>query len=188
MKINRLTVTYEDKIILNRVSLEIKEGIICLMGESGSGKTTLLKAVAGLVKPKGGTITERPSKVSVMFQEDRLFPWLSVLQNITVVNSNPRAARQLLQKVELAEYENKLPSELSGGQCRRVALARALAYDAPLLVLDEPFNGMDADLVKRMAKLLKESGRTILMTSHSEWEAQLLEAQVLCLDELQEND
>lgn len=188
MKIDHLTVAYGEKNILNRVSLEAEEGITCLMGESGSGKTTLLKVAAGLIEPKSGTVTDRPSKVSVMFQENRLFPWLTVLQNITVVNPDLNAARQLLQKVELTEYEDKLPSELSGGQCRRVALARALAYEAPLLVLDEPFNGMDAELTKRMAKLLKECGRTVLMTSHSEWEAQILGARILHLNDLKEID
>lgn len=86
----------------------------------------------------------RAKKRAVVFQNDRLLPWFSALDNVAAVCSKERA-KELLEKVELSDSLDKKPAELSGGMCRRVALARALAFDADILLLDEPFKGLDAD-------------------------------------------
>ncbi|MCR5823862.1 MAG: ATP-binding cassette domain-containing protein [Lachnospiraceae bacterium] len=176
MKAVDLTVSYDGKKILENLSFETGDGITCLMGESGCGKTTLLNTVAGLIEPDSGEIVGAPLKPSFMFQEDRLFPWMNALENVDVVCNDRAKAMELLKKVELEEHWNKMPTELSGGMKRRVALARTLAFAGDMLILDEPFKGMDAELVKRMALLIKEVKVPVLMATHSEEEAELLGA------------
>ncbi len=178
MKAVDLTVSYDGKKILENLSFETGDGITCLMGESGCGKTTLLNTVAGLILPDSGEIAGKPEKVSFMFQEDRLFPWMNALENVNVVCNDKEKAMELLKKVELFEHRDKMPSELSGGMKRRVALARTLAFDADMMILDEPFKGMDAELVKRMSLLIKEVRVPVLMATHSEEEAELLGAEI----------
>ncbi len=177
-----LTVSYDKVKILDRLNLKIQDsGITCIMGESGCGKTTLLRTIARLNKIESGMVVGAPETVSFMFQEDRLFPWMNALENISVVCNDREKARELLKRVELAEHADKMPNELSGGMKRRVALARTLAYDANMVILDEPFKGMDTELMKRMAELIKEIKVPVLMATHSEEEAKLLGADILKL-------
>lgn len=176
MKINNLTVSYGEKKVLSNLSLAFGDGITCIMGESGSGKTTLLHTIAGLIEPESGSISERPEKVSLMFQDDRLFPWLTVLENVSVVNDNKEKALELLKKMELLEVADKMPAELSGGMRRRVSLARALAFEADLLILDEPFKGLDAALTERIAGIIRQTGVLTIIATHDERDVQLLDA------------
>lgn len=181
MKINNLMVSYGEKKVLNGLSLTFGEGITCLMGESGSGKTTLLHTIAGLITPESGSITEKPEKIALMFQDDRLFPWLTVLENVSVVNDNKEASLELLTKMELAEVAEKMPSELSGGMRRRVALARALAFNADMLILDEPFKGLDAALTGRIADVIKQTGVPVIVATHDENDVALLGAEKIVI-------
>ncbi len=176
MKINNLTVSYGEKKVLSNLSLAFGDGITCIMGESGSGKTTLLHTIAGLIEPESGSISGRPEKVSLMFQDDRLFPWLTVLENVSVVNDNKEKALELLKKMELLEVADKMPAELSGGMRRRVSLARALAFEADLLILDEPFKGLDAALTERIAGIIRQTGVLTIIATHDERDVQLLDA------------
>lgn len=155
-------------------------GITALMGESGCGKTTLLRLLCGLEVPKNGEIVGMPQKYTFMFQENRLLPWATVLENVAAVCNVPTAERWLAA-VGLSQEANSLPSALSGGMQRRVALARALAHQSDVLLLDEPFKGLDVELRSKMIQLLQEQAqlRPILFVTHDPCEAQECGAKVI---------
>ena len=175
MKFNNVSVSYGDKNVLSSFSAEF-DGLTCIFGPSGCGKTTLLRTAAGLIKPQSGTIEGVPEKISFMFQEDRLFPWMSVLENVAVVmpSDKKHTAIEFLRKVELENEADSLPDSLSGGMKRRVALARALAYDGDMLILDEPFKGLDYALIERLVPLIKELDIPVIVSTHSPEERLLL--------------
>ncbi|MBQ3577591.1 MAG: ABC transporter ATP-binding protein [Firmicutes bacterium] len=179
MKLENITVRYADKLVLDRFSLDIGSGVTCLSGPSGCGKTTLLRVAAGLLIPDEGTVTGRPSRISFMFQEDRLFPWLTALENIELVCRDRDKALRCLEAVELGSEAGSLPSSLSGGMKRRVALARALAFECGLLLLDEPFKGMDPDLTRRLIPLITSLDVPVIAATHSEEELALLGGRVV---------
>jgi NitT/TauT family transport system ATP-binding protein len=125
------------------------QGITGLTGPSGCGKTTLLRVIAGLERPSAGSVTGIvPKDIAFLFQENRLFPWRTALQNIMDVLPRERReeARLWLSRMELEDEQGRFPAELSGGMRRRVALGRTLALGGKLLILDEPFSGIDAAL------------------------------------------
>lgn len=183
IKFDEISFSYGQKEVFSRYSLHIPDGITILQGPSGCGKTTLLRIVAGLLKPSSGVITGVPMHISFMFQEDRLLPWFSAKKNVAAVlpKSKSGEAAYYLEAVELSCEENTLPGSLSGGQRRRVALARALAFGGELLILDEPFKGLDQSLTERMAKLILSTNNHVLMTSHSQFEADLMGGRVIRL-------
>jgi len=180
-----VSIRYGDKQVLDRFSLDIPaDQITCLHGPSGSGKTTLLRILAGLVTPDSGAITGGPQKPVMLFQEDRLLPHFTAAENIAAVLPHAQAAEALvwLDRVGLAQDANQRPGELSGGMCRRVALARALAYDGDFLLLDEPFTGLDMALTEQMAVLIRETGLPALVVTHSLAEIELLGGRLLAVD------
>lgn len=171
--------SYGDRIIFDNFNREIVfDKPIVLMGESGVGKTTLARMIAGLEKPNFGEISGVPEAVSFMFQEDRLLPWLSARENIEYV-SDKEAADYYLEKVLLGGEKDTPVADLSGGMKRRVALARALAYKSELVILDEPFKGLDFELKKKMTALISEEKRHFLIITHEEEDAALLGAKVI---------
>ncbi len=143
-----------------------------IMGPSGCGKTSLLRLCAGLIKPDSGTVTRNANKISVQFQEPRLLPWLTAVQNVNTVLSDKKEtvpqALDFLSMVGLSEAADKYPAELSGGMAQRVALARALAYGGELYLLDEPFRGLDKALRDEMIALVKEktAQTALLLVTH----------------------
>lgn len=175
IKIQNLSFSYQaQKPILTNFSASIELGSkIAITAPSGYGKTTLLLLLAGLLKPQEGTILFPPSckKVSMVFQENRLLPSINILKNIKLVN--PRlseyAILTLLKKTGLSSYALKKPAYLSGGEQRRVAIVRALAADYDLLLLDEPFTGLDIDTKKHMIDFIEEqaNNKTIVLVSHN---------------------
>ena len=185
IRIENISKSFGGKQVLKNLSAEIPEsGIFAVSGVSGSGKTTLLRILAGLEKPDGGTISELDGKkISVMFQNDRLLPWLTALENIAVV-CNRETAEKWLEKVELLPAADKKPNELSGGMQRRVAVARALAADYELMLLDEPLTGLDGELRLRVMRRIQADlkGRTAIWITHDPDTAALLDAPVLRLD------
>lgn len=164
-----------------------ERGVVCLWGPSGCGKTTLLRLLAGLEKPQSGTI-EFPSthKVSMVFQEDRLLPWLTVRQNAALACDDAARVDALLRSMGLADYADSTPDAISGGQQRRVALARALAADSELLLLDEPFTGLDEETKLLILPLIREaaSTRPVVLVTHIVAEAEALDAAIIPLGEL----
>ena len=167
-----LSLFYGEKEVLNNFSTSIPlTGITALQGPSGCGKTTLLRAIAGLEHPHAGHIEGiSPRETAFLFQENRLFPWRTVLQHLTDImpKPDPERARELLALVELEGEEDRYPRELSGGMGRRLALARALALESRLLLLDEPFAGVDPDRAERIMTRLKQAGKAVIMVSHEQ--------------------
>lgn len=176
MRVENLTVSYGEKRILDRFSLEIPQGVTVLSGPSGCGKTTLLRTIAGLERPESGCVEEiAPSETAILFQEDRLFPWRTVRQHLTDVLPRSRweEVPQWISLAELEGEEDRRPDALSGGMRRRLALVRCLALGGKLYLLDEPFTGIDPERTKRLMTFLKGLSVPVLLSSH--------ESQVLSL-------
>lgn len=181
LRLEDVSLSYGGKIVLQGQSLDVPSGKrIALMGPSGCGKTSLLRLAAGLSKPDGGTVERRCERVSYLFQEPRLLPWLTAEENVNAVLSDRAATRaeahRWLDAVGLGEDADKYPRELSGGMQQRVSLARALAYGGALFLLDEPLKGLDAETRADMLHLLCKhtAGKTVLLATHDEAEAEAL--------------
>jgi len=176
------------------VSLEVTLGeFVCLIGASGCGKSTLLSLVAGLDQPTAGAIDTSRRKVALMFQEPALFPWLTAAKNVELalrpsgISRQARRTRaaELLETVHLGGFGNKRLHELSGGMRQRVAMARALATDADVLLMDEPFGALDAmtrDLLHdELDRICMDRGLTVLFVTHNVREAVRLGDRVVVL-------
>lgn len=180
IEFKNISFSYSDKPVFTDFSLAI-EGRIALMGPSGCGKTTLLRLLMGLETPQKGVITEQPRPVAAVFQEDRLLAHKTVLQNAALAGEAEKA-KILLEKLGLGAELDQYPAALSGGMRRRVAIARALCTEAPILVLDEPFNGLDDTTKQRTAALISEEWQgPILAVTHLKEEAELLGAKIVNL-------
>ncbi|GAB3174928.1 NitT/TauT family transport system ATP-binding protein [Micromonospora palomenae] len=180
---------------LDGVSLDVAPGeFVCLVGASGCGKSTLLNLVAGLDRTSGGRIAlAGDASPGLMFQEPALFPWLTVEANVEVplkLRGLPRAERrervaELLRTVHLAEFGRKRPHELSGGMRQRVALARTLALDTPVLLMDEPFGALDAmtrDILHdELERIWSERKLSVLFVTHNVREAARLADRIILL-------
>ena len=177
MLIKDLSFKYNDKIIFDHLSLELNSNITCLMGDSGIGKTTLLKLIGGLLEIQDGQIIKEQQNPSFMFQEDRLLKWLNVKENLLFVSKDENKIDYLLKELDL--NPNDKISELSGGMARRLSLIRALVFDSDLLLLDEPFKGMDENLIKKVAKIIKDENKKTIISSHSLFEAEILNAEIV---------
>ena len=177
IEIKNLSLSYEGERVIENFSLSLEKGDkIVLMGPSGCGKSSLLSSIAGLLSPEKGSI-KTDGRISFVFQEPRLLPWLNALENINAVLSDSAAslgeAEKWLNAVGLGGDGGKLPAELSGGMQQRVSIARALAYDGDILLLDEPSKGMDAETKAAVwEKLLAAAeGQTSILVTHDEEEA-----------------
>lgn len=172
--------------VLGQVHLTLDRGeAMAVQGPSGVGKTTLLRCILGLETGYTGTI-RAPEKLAAVFQEPALLPWRSVLANITLpTGATEDAARDLLARVGLQGREDHRPLDLSLGQQRRVALARALAAQPDLICLDEPFVSLDPDLAREMVDLVCQLRRdlnlTLLLVTHDRAEAQAIADRILTL-------
>ena len=155
--------------VIRELSLEIPDGgRICVSGPSGEGKTTVLRLLLGLEKPRRGRITGTDGlRFSAVFQEDRLIPGRTALENVSLF-SNGETARRTLEALGLGDVLESMPRELSGGQRRRVALARALAHPFDVLVLDEALTGLDGEAARNCLSAIRTSiqERTLVMVSH----------------------
>lgn len=174
IKLDNISLSFGDKKIINELSFLFENGKkYAIMGESGIGKTTILGIIAGILKAESGSLSADGAIVAYAFQDDRLFPWLTVLENVTVVlNGNKEEKKQkateILQNIGLGGDINKYPEELSGGMKQRVAIARALAYDADVLLLDEPFRALDETTAKSVAEYLFDmtKNKTVIFVTH----------------------
>lgn len=176
--------SYEGNLVLKKISLSLAPGSVCaLMGASGIGKTTLLRVAAGLEQVDEGEVSA--PRAAFVFQEDRLSPDLSAVGNARLGARGVSAERAagMLSLLGLDGHMDKPVRELSGGMRRRVAIARALLSDAPLLLLDEPFKGLDEETRRVTAQtvLRYSEGKMVLLVTHDEQEAALLSAAVITL-------
>jgi NitT/TauT family transport system ATP-binding protein len=176
------------RVVFERFALDLAEGETCaIVGPSGIGKTSLLHIVAGLDNDFIGSVEGRPRGIGYLFQAPRLLPWRTAGQNLElVIPDHPEKARDWLAQVGLAGSENVYPQRLSLGMARRVSLARALAVEPELLLLDEPFSALDEGIAKSMQDLvaaqLKRLRPTTLLVTHHWHEAAALAHRVITLD------
>lgn len=193
--------------VIKDFCLEIERGeIVSILGESGSGKSTILRLIAGLECPQNGSINicgetvcnracfVQPEKrgIGFVFQDYALFPHMTVAKNIMfgLKKKSRKEKRQrveeMLELVNLTDYANRYPHELSGGQQQRVALARALAPEPSLLILDEPFSNLDADLQKKirgeLREMIKKTGITSIFVTHDKEDANAMADRIVYIE------
>ena len=179
IKIDNLKVSYGENVIFDGFSAEFSEHkISVILGGSGVGKSTLLNAIAGLL-PYDGSIDTDGGAVSYIFQNDRLIPNISVYKNLDLIlravykdkAERKRKIEEMLGLLEISELAHKLPTQLSGGQAQRVAMARAYLYPSKVLLLDEPFKALDTALKTRLIKQLltlhEKENRTVVFVTHA---------------------
>lgn len=207
LEVRNIRVGFNGSVVLNDVSLNVAPGeIVAVLGPSGSGKSTLLRVIAGLVSPATGTVliddtevTSTPTHkrgVGLVFQNNQLFPHMNVEDNIgyglkiSRVAADVRRERvqRLLDLVDMTDHAQRDPSTLSGGEAARIALARSLAPQPRVLLLDEPLAGLDHDLRYSLAdelrRVIRESGTTAIVVTHDPIEAQRIADRVVHLREL----
>lgn len=207
LDVRDVTVAFGDRVVLDSVSLQVATGeVVALLGPSGSGKTTLLRVIAGLLRPGSGTVwidgqdvtalAAHRRQVGLVFQDDQLFPHHDVAGNISFglrVAGRTRTdqaarVRELLDLVGLTGFERRRVESLSGGEAKRVALARSLAPSPRVLLLDEPLSGLDPDLHDRLAgdlaALLRSTGTTAVMVTHDRAEADAVADRAVQLGDL----
>jgi NitT/TauT family transport system ATP-binding protein len=191
ISIKNLSKTFEgsDRSVpaLQNINLSLSRGeFVCLLGPSGCGKSTLLNAIAGFIQPSSGEIIVNGQPVvepgpdrGVVFQEYAIFPWMTVTRNIAfgleikgVAGAEiQKTVDALLDTLGLHEFRDRFPKDLSGGMRQRVAIARLLAIDSPVMLMDEPFGALDAltrrTLQDELLRIWRKSGKTILFVTHS---------------------
>ncbi len=205
ISINNLSKTFEgnDRSVpaLQNINLSLSRGeFVCLLGPSGCGKSTLLNAIAGFIQPSSGDIIVNGKPVvepgpdrGVVFQEYAIFPWMTVARNIAFGLEIKGAADveirervdALLDTLGLREFRDRFPKDLSGGMRQRVAIARLLAIDSPVMLMDEPFGALDAltrrTLQDELLRIWRESGKTILFVTHSIEESLYLASRIVVM-------
>lgn len=194
IKLNEVTKAFDGLVILDKFTLSFnKKEVTCLLGPSGCGKSTILKMISTLDRDYIGEIEGIENKrISFVFQESRLLPWLTVGENLAYVLEGRIPPKYLearidyfLEKVELLNYKHEYPNTLSGGMKQRVSLARAFAMPHDILLLDEPFQGLDCELKNQLMtlleKLIAEDRKTIIMVTHDVTEAKRLANRIVYL-------
>lgn len=202
MKICGLNFAYGDKAIFDNFNLDIPIGqVVCIMGASGCGKTTLLNCISGQLDFEGqilygqnGDSDLRSKSISYVFQQPRLIPSMTVAKNIEYVLPNTLSKEQkalkvneVIEKMQLADCVNSYPRYISGGQASRVALARALAVDSDIMLMDEPFKGLDIKLKKQILDILTPliKDKTVVFVTHDVEEALVVADRVIVLNRVE---
>lgn len=178
IKLINIEKNFGNKKIYDKFSLTFEEGKInCILGKSGCGKSTLLNIIANLEEINSGEIIGVPEKIAYVFQEDRLIEWNSIYTNMELPllkfytkDEREEKIKSILREVELEDYINSYPKELSGGMRQRANIARALLYNGELLLMDEPFKSLDKSSKENIIKIFKknhlEKNNTVIMVTH----------------------
>ncbi len=182
----RICKAFGKNVLFENLEIEILDGeITCILGASGVGKTTLLRILAGL-EPFEGALDGGGKRCAFVFQEPRLLPHLSVIENLRYVGGREELIEEILQKAEILPLKDRRAAALSGGEKQRVAFARAFAVAADTLLLDEPFSSLDTPLKIRLwktfARLWEGEKRTTVLVTHDLEEAWALGQRILLLD------
>ncbi len=181
LELQEVTKSYHGQLILDRVSMEVAANEVTgLLGPSGCGKSTILKMLAGFVQPDSGLVRRGSERVGFVFQEHRLIPWKTAGENVSfslrasglAKKEALRQTQQMLERVGLEGCIDHYPNQLSGGMCQRVSIARALAIEPDILLLDEPFSSLDMELKHNLLdffRVLVQEHRemTVLYVTHS---------------------
>ncbi len=203
IEIKNITKTYEDMLIVDDISLDLKENeFVSLIGPSGSGKSTIFNIIGGLISPEEGEVliegenyNGRTGRISYMYQKDLLLPWKKIIDNVALplvikgISKN-KAREKVMEYFEifgLAGFEYKYPFQLSGGMRQRVALMRTYMFSQDIILLDEPFGGLDAITKKKMQywlmEVLDNLKASILFITHDVEEAILLSDRIYILSD-----
>jgi NitT/TauT family transport system ATP-binding protein len=194
IKVGHIAKNFGSLKVFDDFSLEFPEKqITAILGPSGCGKTTLLNILAGLVKIDQGKVTTT-NNVSYLFQEPRLLPWLTIRQNIALVLKDKMSVQEIDERVfenlhatGLTDFGDYYPAQLSGGMRQRAAMARAFSYDAPLLLMDEPFKSLDIktrfQLIADFLELWRKQPRTVVIVTHDVKEAVLMGSKIVVLSD-----
>ena len=191
-----ISVNFGNLSVLNNINLQIKNrSITVVLGPSGCGKTTILNLITSMVKAQQGEIKGiKDKKFSYLFQEPRLLPWLTVKGNLKFVlgeieskEKKERLCSRFLEMTDLSEYSEWYPGKLSGGMKQRVAIARAFAHPSDIILMDEPFQGLDLklklSLIQQFNSLWREDKRTVILVTHDFHEAIMLADHIVVLSE-----
>ena len=192
LRLDRVSIAFGAVKVLEDLTVDVRAGeFVALVGPSGCGKTTLLNVCSGWLAPSSGAV-HRPARLRMVFQQDGLFPWLTVEENITlglrhIADAGERARRSeaLLGLIGLNGFAHVYPHQVSGGMRQRVELARAIGGETPLLLMDEPFSSLDyltrLKMRQELARILIEQPRTVILVTHDIEEAAQLADRVLVL-------
>lgn len=199
LSLKNISFSYDEKKeILDDVSFDVQKGeIVAILGSSGSGKSTLLHIICGLEFPKKGSVFLNEADITklecekrnigLVFQDYALFPHLNVEKNVgfSLKNHRSEIVDEMLELVNMSAYKKRYPYELSGGEQQRIAIARSLAAKPEVLLLDEPFSNLDADLKKQvrseMKSILKKSDTTVVLVTHDVEDAHDLASKIIYL-------
>ena len=191
LEVRDVTVSFDDRVVLDHVNLRVADAeVVALLGPSGSGKSTLLRVIAGILEPDAGSVLvdgvvvdgvpPHRRRVGMVFQDEQLFPHLDVAGNIAFGlrmkgvdrPTSERRVIEWLDRIGLADRASQNVATLSGGEVRRVALARALAAEPKVLLLDEPFTGLDTGMRESLTELVRDllarTGTTAILVSHDD--------------------
>ncbi|MCT4619527.1 MAG: ATP-binding cassette domain-containing protein [Marinisporobacter sp.] len=189
----RYSIKNKEITALDNISLSIKEGtFVTIVGKSGCGKTTLLKILSGLEKKTEGEITTNCKNIGIVFQEPRLMPWLTVKENmgfsfLEKEHEEKELVEKYLRVLDLYDFKDAYPSQISGGMAQRVSLGRTLCYNPDIILMDEPLGALDAfnrrKLQREIIELFLKEKKTIIFVTHDVEEAAFLGQRIIALDE-----
>ncbi|QZY55602.1 ABC transporter ATP-binding protein [Crassaminicella profunda] len=189
----RYSIKNKEIIALDNVSLSINEGtFVTIVGKSGCGKTTLLKVLVGLEEKTEGEIMTNCKNIGIVFQEPRLMPWLTVKENMgfSLLERNQEQedlVEKYLRVLDLYDFKDAYPSQISGGMAQRVSLGRTLCYNPDIILMDEPLGALDAfnrrKLQREIIELFLKEKKTIIFVTHDVEEAAFLGQRIIALDQ-----